>query len=239
MELPVFYAKELAPDAASYIMDEPTSKYCIQVLRREKGQQVLLANGRGQKFTARITDDNRKKCVVQVEQSETVPAPSPVLSIAIAFTKNASRIEWFLEKATEIGVQAIIPLLTQRTEKEKFKAERLENILVAAMLQSQQYYLPQLSAPVAFDKLVQENTFPQQFIAHCLPEQKVHLQQVMQPGKDTLMLVGPEGDFTPAEVSLALERDFKAVSLGNTRLRTETAGVVACTLMKAVNDVRM
>ena len=88
MELPVFFARDLAPDAVSYVMDEPTSKYCIQVLRREKGQQVLLANGRGQKFTARITDDNRKKCEVQIEQCETVPAPSPALRIAIAFTKN-------------------------------------------------------------------------------------------------------------------------------------------------------
>jgi len=239
MELPVFFAKDLASDAASYIMDEPTSKYCIQVLRREKGQQVLLANGRGQKFTARITDDNRKKCEVQIEQCETVPASSPVLRIAIAFTKNASRIEWFLEKATEIGISGIIPLLSQRTEKEKLKQERLENILVSAMLQSQQYYLPELSAPVAFDKLVQENNTSQLFIAHCLPEQKLHLQQAMQAGKDTLMLIGPEGDFTPAEVSLALEKGFQPVSLGNTRLRTETAGVVACVLMKAVNDVRI
>lgn len=239
MELPVFFAKDLAPDAVAYVMDEPTSKYCIQVLRREKGQSVLLANGRGHKFTARITDDNRKKCEVQIIQCETIPAPTPALSIAIAFTKNASRIEWFLEKATEIGVQTIIPLLTQRTEKEKFKAERLENILVAAMLQSQQYWLPKLAAPQAFDKLVQENNTSQLFIAHCLPEQKRQLQQAMQPGKDTLMLIGPEGDFTPAEVNLALEKGFKPVSLGNTRLRTETAGVVACTLMNAVNDVLM
>jgi 16S rRNA (uracil1498-N3)-methyltransferase len=236
MELPVFYAKALSPAATSYTMDEPTSKYCIQVLRRENGQQVLLANGRGHKFTALITDDNRKKCVVKIEQCETVPAPAPALRIAIAFTKNASRIEWFLEKATEIGIQTIIPLLTQRTEKEKFKAERLENILVAAMLQSQQYYLPELAAPVAFDKLVQQSEVPQLFIAHCLPEQKVHLQQAMEPGKDTLLLIGPEGDFTPPEVNLALERGFKPVSLGNTRLRTETAGVVACVLMNAVNS---
>jgi 16S rRNA (uracil1498-N3)-methyltransferase len=219
-------------------MDEPTSKYCIQVLRREKGQEVLLANGRGQKFTARITDDNRKKCALKISACETVPAPAPALRIAISFTKNASRIEWFLEKAAEIGVQNIIPLLTRRTEKEKFKAERLENILVSAMLQSQQYYLPELSAPLAFEQLVQENDNAQRFIAHCLPEQKTHLQAAMQPGLDTLLLIGPEGDFTPEEISLALGKGFKPVSLGNTRLRTETAGVAAAVLMQAVNDVR-
>mgnify|MGYP003578971299 CR=1 FL=1 len=233
MELPVFYARGLSPDADVYVMDEPTSKYCIQVLRRENGQQVLLANGLGQKFTATITDDNRKRCTVKIGHCETIPAPAPSLRIGIAFTKNAARIGWFLEKATEIGIQAIIPLVTQRTEKEKFKAERLENILVAAMLQSQQYYLPELAEPQAFEKVVQESNAAQQFIAHCLPGEKVHLQQAMQPGKDTLMLIGPEGDFTPAEVGLALEKGFKPVSLGNTRLRTETAGVVACVLMNA------
>ncbi len=239
MELPVFYAKELRPEADAYTMDEPTSKYCIQVLRREKGQEVLLANGRGQKFTALITDDNRKKCALKIIACETVPAPAPVLRIAISFTKNASRIEWFLEKAAEIGVQNIIPLLTRRTEKEKFKAERLENILVSAMLQSQQFYLPALSAPLAFEQLVQENDTAQRFIAHCLPEEKTHLQTAMRPGLDTLLLIGPEGDFSPEEISLALEKGYKPVSLGNTRLRTETAGVVAAVLMKAVNDIRI
>ncbi|KAA2240818.1 16S rRNA (uracil(1498)-N(3))-methyltransferase [Chitinophaga agrisoli] len=232
MELPVFYAKGLSPEAASYTMDEPTSKHCVQVLRRENGQQVLLANGIGQKFTAVITDDNRKRCTVQIQQQETVPAPTPQLHIAIAFTKNASRMEWFLEKATEIGIQSIIPLITHRTEKEKFKTERLENILVSAMLQSQQYYLPQLAAPTAFEQLVQQHQAVQRFIAHCLPDQKTPLQEVMLPGKDTLLLIGPEGDFTPEEVVAALAKGFQPVSLGNTRLRTETAGMVGAVLMK-------
>jgi len=233
MELPVFYAKGLDPAAAGYTMDEPTSKYCIQVLRREKGQPVLLANGLGQKFTALITDDNRKKCVVQVSSCETMPRPAPALRIAIAFTKNTGRMEWFLEKATEIGIQGIIPLLTHRTEKEKFKTERLESILVAAMLQSQQYYLPELAAPLAFESLVQQAGSTQKFIAHCLPAPKTPLQQAMQPGQDTLVLIGPEGDFTPAEVQLAQEQGFQSISLGDTRLRTETAGMVACVLMNA------
>ncbi|HEY9257543.1 16S rRNA (uracil(1498)-N(3))-methyltransferase [Chitinophaga sp.] len=234
MDLPVFYAPEIQPDAVAYTMNEDTSKYCIQVLRHEKGDQVLLADGRGHKFTAAITDDNRKKCVLQVWSCETVPPPARALRIGISFTKNASRIEWFLEKATEIGIQTIIPLVSQRTEKEKIKAERLQNILVSAMLQSQQFYLPELQEPQAFDKLVKNNKDPQRMIAHCLPEQKQELQHTMQRGKDTLILIGPEGDFTPDEIKLALEQGFVPVSLGNTRLRTETAGMVAVTLMNTI-----
>ncbi|CAL1516398.1 16S rRNA (uracil(1498)-N(3))-methyltransferase [Chitinophaga sp. MM2321] len=231
MELPVFYAPDIQPDAAEYTMNEDTSKYCIQVLRHEKGDGVLLADGRGHKFTAVITDDNRKRCGVKITQCETVPPPVPALRIAISFTKSASRIEWFLEKATEIGIQTIIPLVSQRTEKEKIKAERLQNILVSAMLQSRQFYLPDLQAPQAFDKVVKSNKDPQQLIAHCIPEEKKELQHQLQAGKDTIILIGPEGDFTPEEIKLALDQGFLPVSLGKTRLRTETAGMVAVTIM--------
>ncbi|NSL88732.1 16S rRNA (uracil(1498)-N(3))-methyltransferase [Chitinophaga sp. Mgbs1] len=232
MEQSLFYAPDIQPDAAAYTMNEDTSKYCIQVLRHEKGDSVLLADGRGHRFTAVITDDNRKRCSVSIRQREQMPAPSPALRIAISFTKNASRIEWFLEKATEIGIQTIIPLVSQRTEKEKIKAERLQNILVAAMLQSKQFYLPDLQEPQPFEKVVNSND-PQKLIAHCLPEQKRELHQHMQPGKDTLILIGPEGDFTPEEIQQALAKGFEPVTLGNTRLRTETAGLVAVTLMNA------
>ncbi|RAJ75043.1 16S rRNA (uracil1498-N3)-methyltransferase [Chitinophaga dinghuensis] len=231
MELPVFYAPEIREDAVSYTMNEDTSKYCIQVLRHEKGDTVLLADGRGNKYTTVITDDNRKKCVVQVSGREQMPAPSPALRIAIAFTKNASRIEWFLEKATEIGIQTIIPLVSARTEKEKIKAERLQNILVSAMLQSKQFYLPILEELQSFDKLVATNRDAQRFIAHCLPEQKIALEDVMEAGKDTIILIGPEGDFTSDEIKTALAAGFQPVSLGDTRLRTETAGMVAAVIM--------
>jgi 16S rRNA (uracil1498-N3)-methyltransferase len=235
MDLPLFYAKDITPGAAMYTMDEPTSKHCIMVLRKQKGDQVLLADGRGNKFTAAIADDNRKKCVLQVTACEHVPAAVPAITIAICFTKNASRIEWFLEKATEIGIQSIIPVLSQRSETEKFKADRLQNILVSAMMQSQQFYLPVLEAPVAFEKVAKDSKVAQRFIAHCLPESKTHLWQAMQPGKDTLVLIGPEGDFTPAEIAQALAAGFQPVSLGDTRLRTETAGMVAATMCKCAN----
>ncbi|QEH43835.1 16S rRNA (uracil(1498)-N(3))-methyltransferase [Chitinophaga sp. XS-30] len=235
MELPVFYAKDITPGAGSYTMDEPTSKYCIQVLRKVKGDAVLLADGKGTRYEAIVTDDHRKKCVVGITGQTTVPAPVPAVRMAIAFTKNASRMEWFLEKAVEIGVQGIIPLITLRTEKEKFKAERLENILVSAMLQSKQWYLPVLSGPLPLETLMGRDEKGQRFIAHCLPDQKQHLLDAVQPGKDTLMLIGPEGDFAPQEIELALQYGFVPVTLGDTRLRTETAGVVACTLIAAAN----
>jgi len=231
----MFYAKDITPDAGYYTMDEPTSKYCIQVLRHALGDEVLLTDGRGGKYATVISDDNRKKCVVQIRHYELTPPVKAPVRIAISFTKNTSRIEWFLEKATEIGISSIIPLVSQRTEKEKFRADRFENILVSAMLQSQQYYLPQLTVPQSFDALVKQPPAGQLFIAHCLPEQKTHLWQAMQPGRDSLLLIGPEGDFTPEEINLALSTGFTPVSLGDTRLRTETAGMVGCTMMNAVN----
>ncbi|WP_126244935.1 RsmE family RNA methyltransferase [Chitinophaga rhizosphaerae] len=234
MELPVFYAGDMAPGAAAYTMDEPTSKYCVTVLRKTKGDKILLADGRGGKFTAEITDDHRKKCVSAIIGSEQVPAPAPRLRIGIAFTKNASRMEWFLEKATEIGMSEIIPLVTRRTEKEHLKMERLESILVSAMLQSRQWHLPKLHTPQPFESLMA--TAGQRFIAHCLPGEKKSIFQIARPAEDALLLIGPEGDFTPEEVALSLQNGYLPVTLGNTRLRTETAGLVGCTLLAAVNN---
>lgn len=230
----IFYAKGLTAAQPLYTMDEPTSKYCIQVLRMEKGNKVLLADGLGNKYEAAIVDDNRKKCVLSVASVTVMPAPPCSLHIAIAFTKNVSRMEWFLEKAVEIGVTHITPLLTARTEREKFKAERFENILVSAMLQSQQFYIPVLVEPTSFDKVVGV-PFSQRFIAHCLPERKTHLLDAAKPGADAMILIGPEGDFSPEEIAVALAAGFEPVSLGNTRLRTETAGMVAATLLAGVN----
>ncbi|RFS22764.1 16S rRNA (uracil(1498)-N(3))-methyltransferase [Chitinophaga silvatica] len=231
MELSVFYAPDILPDSQTYTMNEDTSKYCIQVLRHETGDQVGLADGKGHKFTATITDDNRKRCMVSITAMETIPAVSPSRSIAIAFTKNAGRIEWFLEKATEIGIETIIPLVSHRSEKDKIKPERLNSILVSAMLQSQQFYLPVLEAPQSFEHIIKTNKTAQRFIAHCLPEQKQSLVEAIKPGEDAIILIGPEGDFTAAEIQMALQAGYIPVTLGNTRLRTETAGMVAVTLM--------
>ena len=196
----------------------------------QKGEELLLTDGKGHKAKAAIIDDNRKRCVVQVSSIATEEAKAPNVSIAISLVKNASRFEWFLEKATEIGVTQIIPLLCDRTEKEKFRHDRMNGILISAMLQSQQTWLPVLHEPTNFSDLVNAASQDQKLIAHCLPEQKQQLSAIVrQPS--ALMLIGPEGDFTPKEISLSIEKGFLPVALGNTRLRTETAGIVAAALL--------
>lgn len=233
MNLPVFFAKEITPQHADFVLDEATSRHCMLVLRMQTGERLLLTDGRGHRLEAEITDPHRKHGRVRILHIDMLPPPQPRLGIGISFTKNNARTEWFLEKATEIGVQEIFPLLCSRTEKERFRMERLEHILVAAMLQSQQFYLPVLHEPVEFDELVDGSAYPQRFIAHCEGEEKHLLQNKLRPGVDTLILIGPEGDFTGEEIRRALGREFVPVSLGDHRLRTETAGVVACTLLNA------
>jgi 16S rRNA (uracil1498-N3)-methyltransferase len=233
MALSYFFVEALNNDRIQ--LDEDTSKHMIGVLRMQKGEDVLLTDGKGHKATAHIVDDNRKRCVVQVSSVENEAESLPKVSIAISIVKNASRFEWFLEKATEIGVNEIIPLLCERTEKEKFRYDRMKGILVSAMLQSQQAWLPVLHEPQHFTQVVKNAAQAHRFIAHCLPEKKLQLTEAISPlitDHSSLILIGPEGDFTPNEIALALENKFVPVALGNTRLRTETAGIVAATLLK-------
>lgn len=234
--LPFFYHPPLTEQQQVFTLDEPTSKHCIQVLRMEEGEEMLLTNGLGQRSRARIVAADRKRCGVQLIHTEQLAPRLCTLSLAIAFTKNNSRNEWLLEKATEAGIEHIYPLVSARTEKDKFNAERLKGILVSAMLQSQQCYLPVLHEPAALKKIV---TMPQQgqrLIAHCIDtEARKGLMANLQPGSNVLALVGPEGDFTPEEVTLCLDHGFQAISLGEHRLRTETAGLYVCMVFNALN----
>jgi 16S rRNA (uracil1498-N3)-methyltransferase len=233
MALPYFFIDGLTEKQLQ--LDEDTSKHMISVLRMQRGEEVLLTDGKGRKAKAQIVDDNRKRCVVEISTTEEEPESKPHVAIGISIVKNASRFEWFLEKATEIGVNEIIPLLCERTEKEKFRYDRMKGILISAMLQSQQTWLPFLHEPQSFAEVVKNAAQEHRFIAHCLPEEKVQLSGALSSlftHHSSLILVGPEGDFTPKEIELALAAGFQAVALGNTRLRTETAGMVAATLLK-------
>lgn len=232
MALPYFFVEAL--NQKTIQLDEDTSKHMIGVLRMEKGEEVLLTDGKGSKAKAAIIDDNRKRCIVEIRSVDKEEERMPGVTIAISIVKTASRFEWFLEKATEIGVSEIIPLLCERTEKETFRYDRMKGILISAMLQSQQTWLPALHQPTAFTEVVKGSLQQQKFIAHCLPEQKQQLSTLIHP-LPSLILIGPEGDFTPAEIALALEHQFLPVALGDTRLRTETAGIVAATLLKNVS----
>lgn len=229
MALPFFYVPHLA--ATELTLDEDTSKHVTGVLRMKVGDELLLTDGKGTKAHAFITDDHRKKCAVRVEQRETEAEKTPAVCIAISLIKNTTRFEWFLEKATEIGVREIIPLLCSRTEKEKFRYDRMQAIIISAMLQSQQCRLPQLHQPTAFNAVI-DTGYTNKFIAHCLPQQKGSLYGVLKKfTDDALILIGPEGDFTETEINQAVAKNFLPVTLGNTRLRTETAGIVAATLL--------
>jgi 16S rRNA (uracil1498-N3)-methyltransferase len=233
MALPFFYKEDINLTTASVVLDEATSKHVVQVLRMKNGEQLQLTNGKGNLFTAEITDDNRKKCTVKIIQTFDIPHSIFQISIAISLLKNTTRFEWFLEKSTEIGVTEIIPLICERTEKTAFKMERMQSILVSAMLQSQQTWLPVLKEPVKFVNMpIDKYANGQKFIAHCIDEDnKQPLHQHISTLAHQLICIGPEGDFTKQEIEWALKNNFIPVSLGNTRLRTETAGVVAATLL--------
>jgi len=233
--LPFFYISSYNSDQQTIVLDEDTSRHVVQVLRMLNGEKLNLTDGKGHLLTAVITDNHKKHCTVQVEEVVAVPAAARKVVIAISLLKNTNRFEWFLEKATELGVAEIIPLTGARTEKDKFRQDRLQQILVSAMLQSQQSWLPVLQEPLAYDKLFAREDvllIDHKFIAHCEEEEKFALANELAaaPGS-RLILIGPEGDFTFDEISLALSSQFKPVTLGDTRLRAETAGVVAASLL--------
>lgn len=232
MNLPYFFNDTLNASSQVLVLDEATSKHIVQVLRMQNGEQLQLTNGKGDLFTAEITDNNRKRCAVSILQTTSHQAPSTKISIAISPVKNNTRFEWFLEKATEIGVTEIIPLICTRTEKSAFKFDRMNSILVSAMLQSQQCWLPVLHEPTKFNEIVSSSAHQQKFIAHCIDADKRSLADLNNAALSSkLILIGPEGDFTSEEIEQALQNNFNAVTLGATRLRTETAGIVAAVLL--------
>lgn len=236
MALPFFYVADILPSNLSVVLNEETSRHIVQVLRMQNSEQLQLTDGKGNLFVAEITDNNRKKCVVKIVKTTTNSHQTTAnITIAISLIKNTNRFEWFLEKATEIGITAIIPLICSRTEKQYFRQERMEGILISAMLQSQQTWLPVLHAPTKFNEVIKQATQQEKMIAHCEAEtSKTQLsQKLADPSTTQLILIGPEGDFTPEEIEQALQNNFIAVALGNTRLRTETAGVVAAALLCA------
>ena len=233
MVLPYFYSDQIKKDSSQLILNEDTSKHVVQVLRMKVGEQLQLTDGKGNLFTVELTDDHKKKATVKILSSTFVASSGKKVSIAISLLKNAGRLEWFLEKATEIGVNEIIPLICTRTEKQHFRFDRMNGILISAMLQSQQAWLPVLHEPTQFDKLIMRQFDEcQKLLAYCLPDdRKKFLHNQITRSPNHLILIGPEGDFTNKEIESALNNNFLAVALGETRLRSETAGIVAATLL--------
>jgi 16S rRNA (uracil1498-N3)-methyltransferase len=233
MSLPIFYTEDLNTSQQLITLNEDTSKHVVQVLRMGKGEQLQLTDGKGVLVTTVIEDNHKKKCVVKSIEVKNTAAPIRKSSVAISILKNNARFEWFLEKATEIGITEIIPLICERTEKHHFRLERMKNILVSAMLQSQQVWLPQLQDPQKLQDVILRSVQQQKFIGHCLEEERTSLSSLVDQDADsTIILIGPEGDFSKSEIELALQNNFLPVTLGDTRLRTETAGIVASTILK-------
>lgn len=231
----IFYTPELSGN--TYTLNETESKHCIRVLRLDKGDEITLVDGRGGFFTAEIADPNPKRCAVNVvESQQNFGLRNFRVHIAIAPTKNIERIEWFLEKATEIGISRITPLLCRYSERKEIKTERLEKVMVSAMKQSLKAYLPLLDELTKFSEFVRQPFDGQKFIAHCEEQHRELLKSLVVPTQNYLILIGPEGDFSSEEIELALKEGFQPVSLGDSRLRTETAGVVACHTFNLLNE---
>ncbi|QKG80409.1 16S rRNA (uracil(1498)-N(3))-methyltransferase [Tenuifilum thalassicum] len=233
----IFYAPEV--NGNEYILPEDESKHCIRVLRMKVGDLLYLTNGIGSLFTAKIIDDNPKRCAVEIVEANHEYGKRPFyLHIAIAPTKNIDRFEWFLEKATEIGIDEVTPLLCQRSERKVVKVDRLIKVAVAAMKQSVKAYLPQVNVMKPYAEVVKNaNDYDIKAIAHCNSWDLEPFRNVIERGKKVLVLIGPEGDFTPDEVTQALDVGFNAISLSTSRLRTETAGLVACHTANLINGV--
>ncbi len=234
MQLPFFYIETYDASAKTIMLVEDTSRHVVSVLRMKEGEKLNLTDGKGNLITAEIINAHKKHCEVKIIDSQFTPQPTRKISISISLIKNSNRFEWFLEKATEIGVSEIIPLICERTEKQKFRYDRMKGICISAMLQSQQTWLPTLQEPVQFTKMtIDKYADYQKLIAHC---EKANKQSIgdLQIGTSAhcLICIGPEGDFTKEEIEFTIQNNFTSVSLGETRLRTETAGVVAATLLK-------
>ena len=230
MMLPFFYY--LSPVTEDdFLLDEATSKHVSQVLRMAEGEALHLTDGKGSLYTAVIVHAHKRFTKVRITEKNFYQWQGRKVSIGISLLKNKARFEWFLEKATELGVQRIYAMRCERTEKEQVRSERLQQILISAMLQSRQCWLPELHTPVSFTEANTLLNTSQKLIAHCVKEHEKHALSSLTLKDEVSILIGPEGDFTPSEIDQSLEAGFEAVSLGEHRLRTETAGVVAATLL--------
>jgi 16S rRNA (uracil1498-N3)-methyltransferase len=233
MSLPFFYVDSGLIEGTQIEPSEETARHIVQVLRMRDGEKIVITNGRGLAAGCTITSATKRNCTLAVGVVTTTPPFAHQVTIAISLLKNASRFEWFLEKAAETGINRIVPLLCSRTEKQHFRKDRAESILVSALQQSQQSWLTEIQEPVDFRKFFGLLPEGKKYIAHCMDQEKVSLAGAVRPDdKHSIILIGPEGDFTAEEVSLALEQGYKPVALGETRLRTETAGLVAAVLLR-------
>lgn len=231
----LFYAPDLQGD--HHTLNEQESKHCIKVLRMQIGDTVMLTNGIGGLFMAQLINEDPRRCEVNiVKRHEDYGKRDFHIHIAIAPTKNINRMEWFLEKATEIGIDEISPLVCKRSERKTVKPERLNKVITSAMKQSVKAYHPKLNEQIGFEKFLSRNQKSEKYIAYVEEGDHPSLQSLYTKGNDVVIMIGPEGDFSPEEIQQARAQGYKTVSLGDSRLRTETAGVVACHTIVLLNE---
>jgi len=221
----------------NYVLDEAESKHAIKVLRLKQGDTIWLVDGVGNFYVAQISNEHPKKCEVKIIEKKIEEHNKPNIHIAIAPTKNNDRIEWFIEKTTEIGITEITPIICDHSERKVIKTERLEKRAISAMKQSLKASLPIIKEPVGFRSFIDSiENLGERYIAHCNDDNQKHLKDIYSAGKNCIILIGPEGDFSKEEIDLAIEKGFTPISLGKSRLRTETAGLVACNVINLLNE---
>lgn len=230
----IFYAPDIE---STLVLPEEESGHCVRVMRLAEGDEIMITDGKGNFYRASITNAHPKHCQVEITSSWQQEKPwDAYIHIAVAPTKNMDRMEWFAEKATEIGIDEITCLNCRFSERKEVKTARLEKILVSAMKQSQKALLPQLNGMTDFKQFVRQPFNGRKFIAHCEEGEKPLIKSIYRPGENVLILIGPEGDFSPKEIKSAEENGFEAISLGKSRLRTETAALTACHTIHVLNQ---
>jgi 16S rRNA (uracil1498-N3)-methyltransferase len=232
----LFYNPNITENDSTFSFDKDESRHIVKVLRKKVGDQLHITNGKGWLFKAELTLADIKHCTVSITSQSLQPKRNFSLHIAVAPTKMNDRYEWFLEKATEIGVEEITPIICDNSERKVVKLERFEKILQSAMKQSLHCYLPKLNPSVSFKAFINQEFKGQKFIAHCEDTDKKSLKSQLKTNTDCTILIGPEGDFSVKEIEMALAANYIPVTMGNTRLRTETAAVVACHSVSFSNE---
>ncbi len=232
----LFYNPDITETTTEFSFSKEESNHIVKVLRKNTGDTLDITNGQGWLFHAEITLANIKNCLVTIVSKSIQPKKKYHLHLAVAPTKMNDRYEWFLEKATEIGIDTITPIICDHSERKIVKTDRFEKILQSAMKQSLSYYMPKLNAPILFKDFINQDFNGHLFIAHCEESDKKSLKNELKPDSNITILIGPEGDFSVKEIEMALENKFIPVTLGDTRLRTETAALVACHSVAFINE---
>jgi len=232
----LFYSPNIYDNTQQFTFEREESKHIVKVLRKNIGDTLYITNGEGWLFTGEISVPNINKCTVQIISKKLQSKRNYNLHLAVAPTKMNDRYEWFLEKATEIGIDSITPIICDHSERKVIKPERFERILQSAMKQSLNCYLPKLYDATFFQDFINQDFEGDLFIAHCEETDRKSLKQQLNPKTDITILIGPEGDFSVKEITEALKNNFIPVTLGETRLRTETAAIVACHSVAYTNE---